>query len=116
MVPWIIDLSTGVGLKEQKYHGRYLMIKKSLSLIWSARLRRRTLRGGILGTFWKPPSKNAFWEHFSEPFSTAKPIRRTLPQNPSQNLLRTLLRVACVVVQSLRRATNYPLHEPQSSQ
>ena len=58
-----------------------------------ARVRGRTLRGGVLGTFWKAPSQNPFWEPFSEPFLSVKPIAgpllrtllRTLPQNPSQN-------------------------------
>ena len=43
-------------------------------------LRGRTLRGGVLGTFWKPPSQN--------PSESPSP-------NPSQNLLRTLLKPLC---------------------
>ena len=27
---------------------------------WGTRLRGRTLQGGVLGTFWKPPSQNPF--------------------------------------------------------
>ena len=50
---------------------------------WGARLRGRTLRGGVLGTFWKPPSKNPFWEPSSEPRLPAKPI--------ASPLLKTLL-------------------------
>ena len=52
---------------------------------------RRTLRGDVLGTFWKPPSQNPFWEPFSEPFFTVKPtessLLRTLLHDPPQNLL-----------------------------
>ena len=66
-------------------------------------LRGHTLQGVVLGTFWKPPSQNPFWEPFSEPFFTVNPMAdpllrtllRTLPQNPFQNLLRTLLRTLC---------------------
>ena len=69
----------------------------------NARRRGRTLPRGALGTFWKPPSQNPSENTLSEPFLTAKPITgpllrkflRTLPQSPSQNLLRTLLRTLC---------------------
>ena len=77
-----------------------------------ARLRGRTLQGGVLGTFWKPPSQNPLREPFSEPFFTVKPMAdpllrtflRTLPQKPVQNLLRTLISERCVAVRPLRRA------------
>ena len=52
-------------------------------------LRGRTLQGGVLGTFWKPPSQNTFCEPFSEPscFSLSKTIveKRAPSQNPSEN-------------------------------
>ena len=68
-----------------------------LNIVRAHRIRGRTLRGGVLGTFWQPPSENPFWETFSKPFFTVRPIAppfsepfwepflRTLPQN----LLRT---------------------------
>ena len=55
-------------------------------------LTQSLFKGGVLGTFWKPPSQNPFWEPFSEPFFPVKPtagplltLLRTLPQNPSHN-------------------------------
>ena len=41
---------------------------RGTQVCWGARLRGRTLRGGVLGTFWKPPSQNPF----SEPFFAVK--------------------------------------------
>ena len=75
-----------------------------------ARLRGRALSGGVLGTFWKPPSQNPFWEPFSEPFFTAKPtagpllwepFSRTLPRTFSDPFLER-----CVAVRPLMRAPN----------
>ena len=66
-----------------------------------ARLRGRTLQGGVLGTFWKLLLKTASENPCQNPFLTVKPILRTLlrtllqnpssepfpepSQNPSQN-------------------------------
>ena len=92
-----------------------LSVRKKLSLrIWKLQQaqfrpligrtpRRHTLPRGVLGTFWKPPSKNPFREPFSELFFTVQVVAspllrtllRTLPQNPPQNLLRTFLRRVC---------------------
>ena len=77
-----------------------------------ARLRGRTLRGGVLGTFWKPPSQNPYWEPFSEPFFYRKTHIRPPSQNPSENpFSRTLPRTfsepfleRCVAAQPVRRA------------
>ena len=52
--------------------------------------------GGVPNTFWKPPL--VFWDP-CESLVYCEPLLRTLlwtlAQNPSQNLLRTLLRSAC---------------------
>ena len=55
-------------------------------MIGRARLRGRTLQGGVLGTFWKPPPllRTPSENPSQNPFSTVKPI-----EDP---LLRTLLR------------------------
>ena len=67
-------------------------------------------RGGILGTFWKPPSQNPS----QNPFFTVKPIRRSPSQNPSENpspepCPRTFSEPffeRCVAVRPRRRAPN----------
>ena len=41
--------------------------------------RGRALQGGVLGTFWKAPSQNPFWEPFSEPFFYCKSHSRQTP-------------------------------------
>ena len=72
----------------------------------------RTPKGGVLGTFWKTPSQNPFWEPFSEPLFYCKTHSRPPSQNPSGNPFpRTLSRTfsepfseRCVAVRPLRRA------------
>ena len=60
-----------------------------LNLGHTPKVRDRTLQGGVLGTFWKPPMRTLLRTLFTVKTIEKSPLLRT------QNLLRTALRTLC---------------------